>query len=79
MSEAAGSRCSGPGRADSAPLNVSVNALRGGDKKGNDPPAEQVEGALITLALVSAGWLKMIRVPELMLILGDRLAGTSVT
>lgn len=48
-------------------------------RKETTPPAEQVEGALITLALVSAGWLKMIRVPELMLILGDRLAGTSVT
>lgn len=51
--------CSGPGRAESASLNVSVNAVRGGEKKGNDPPpppssAKQVEGVLITLAFVSA-------------------------
>lgn len=32
------SHCSGPGRAESASLNVSVNAVRGGEKKGNDPP-----------------------------------------
>lgn len=75
---AAESRCSGPGRAESASLNLSVNAVRGGDKKGNDPLAEQVEGVLITLAFVSAGWLKTIRVPELMLILGDWLAVTRV-
>lgn len=59
-------------------LNASVNAVRGGDKKGNDPPAKQVRGVLITLALVSAGWLEMIRFPELMLILEDRLAVTRV-
>lgn len=71
--------CSGPGRAESASLNVSVNAVRGGEKKGTPPPLPPpVEGVLITLAFVSAGWLKMIRVPELMLILGARLAVTRV-
>lgn len=77
------SHCSGPGRAESASLNVSVNAVRGGEKKGNDPPTppsstKQVEGVLITLALRFSRWLKMIRVPELMLILRDRLAITRV-
>lgn len=51
-------------------LNVSVNAVRGGDKEGNDPHVEQVEAVSITAAFISAGWLKMIRAPELMLILG---------
>lgn len=51
-------------------LNVSVNAVRGGDKNGTDPRVEQVEAVSITAAFVSAGRLKMIRVPELMLILG---------
>lgn len=45
-------------------------------RKETTPPVEQVEGVLITLAFVSAGWLKMIRGSELMLILGDRLAVT---
>lgn len=52
-------------------LNSSVNAFRGGDKKRSDPHMESVEAILITLAFISAGWLKMIRVPELKLIRRD--------
>lgn len=50
------SHCSAPGSAESASLNVSVNAVRGGEKKENDPPSstKQVEGVLITLAFISA-------------------------
>lgn len=44
-------------------------------RKERTPSVEQAEGVLITLALVSTGWLKMIRVPELMLIPRDRPAG----
>lgn len=39
---------------------------------------ELVEVILITLAFISAGWLTMIRVPELKLILKDWLSVTRV-
>lgn len=72
--EAAELSCSAPGGQlvppPQPPLNVSVNAVRGEDKNGNDPHVEQVEAVSITAAFISAGWFKMIRVPELMLILG---------
>lgn len=57
-------------------LNSSVNAVRGEDKKWSDPHMESVELISITLAFISAGWLKMIRVPELKLILRDWLSVT---
>lgn len=56
--------------------NSSVNVVRGEDKKWSDPHMELVEVILITLAFISAGWLKMIRVPELKLILKDWLSVT---
>lgn len=59
-------------------LNSSVNAVGGGDKKWSDPHMESVEVISITLAFISAGWLKMIRVPELKLILRDWLSITRV-
>lgn len=59
-------------------LNSSVNAVREGDKKWSDPHMEWVEVISITLAFISAGWLKMIRVPELKLILRDWLSVTRV-
>lgn len=55
-------------------LNSSVNAVRGGDKKWSDPHMEGFEVISITLPFISAGWLKMIRVPELKLILRDWLS-----
>lgn len=58
--------------------NSSVNVVRGEDKKWSDPHTEPVEVILITLAFISAGWLKMIRVPELKLILKDWLSVTRV-
>lgn len=57
-------------------LNSSVNAVRGGDKKWSDPHTESVEVISITLAFISTGWLKMIRDPELKLILRDWLSIT---
>lgn len=39
---------------------------------------ESVKLLSITLAFISAGWLKMIRVPELKLILGDWLSITRI-
>lgn len=59
-------------------LNSSVNAVRGGDKTWSDPHMEPVEVISITLAFISAGWLKMIGVPELKLILRDWLSVTRV-
>ena len=55
-------------------LNSSVNAVRGGDKKWSDPHMEGFEVISITLPFISAGCLKMIRVPEPKLILRDRLS-----
>lgn len=68
---------------DSAPhprhlWNSSVNVVRGEDRKRSDPHMELLEVLLITLAFISAGWLKMIRVPELKLILRDWLSVTRV-
>lgn len=54
-------------------LNSSFNAVRAGDKKWSSPCIDAANVILITLAFISAGWLKMIRVPELKLILRDWL------
>lgn len=54
-------------------LNLSIYAVKGGDEKWSNPRMEWVEVILITLAFISAGWLKMIKVPELKLILRDWL------
>lgn len=57
-------------------LNSAVNAVGRGDKKWSGPHMESVEVISITLAFISAGWLEMIRVPELKLIPRDWLSIT---